>query len=96
MKLISVGLEEKEEKSNPLNRFPTVGDMLDYIKKNKIPTYAEIVVEHVEDVYLYKNHWSQYKIGNEESFDGTQTMLPVHNGFGWIEDKKYFALWMHH
>ncbi len=94
MKLISVGLEIKE--SEYAGHFPTVGDMMEYIKKNDIPMNAEIVVEHVDDIYLLKHHWCQYKIGDEDSWDGEQTMLPVHNGFGSIEDKKYFALWMHY
>jgi len=94
MKLISVGLDEKEVEHR--GQFPTVGTMLEYIKDNEIPMDAEIVVEHVTDVHLFKHHWSQYKIGDEDSWDGEQTMLPLHNGFGWIEDKKYFALWMHY
>jgi len=94
MKLIDVGLEIREREHK--GQFPTVKDMLKYIKDNDIPMDAEIVVEHVDDIYLMKHHWSQYRIGDEDSVDGESIMLPIHNGFGSIENKKYFALWMHY
>lgn len=73
----------------------TVGLMLKYIKDNNIPMNAEVVVEHVKDVYLSKYKWPHYLVHDEiQGFDNT--MLPIHNGMGWIEDKKYFALWMHY
>jgi hypothetical protein len=77
-------------------KFPTVGEMFRYIKDNQIPNDSEIVVEHVQDVYISEMRWSHYRHGSEDSVDGVNIMLPVHNGFGWIEDKKYFALWMHY
>jgi hypothetical protein len=94
MKLISVGLDQKVIKRKE-GHFPTVGDLLDYIAKNDIPRTAEIVVEHVEDIYLYKYYWSQYKIP-ASGYEDEKTMLPVHNGFGSMEEKKYFVLWMHY
>jgi hypothetical protein len=73
----------------------TVGEMLDYIKKNKIPRSAEVVVEHLNDSYLRAQGWSYYNCKTKDN-DWPNIMLPVHNGFGSIEDKKYFALWMHY
>ena len=88
----------KSNSRKPKNppKYPTVGEMLKYIKDNKIPMDAEIVVEHVNDFYLWRNHWDYYECGDRNSFDGPEIMLPIHNGFGSIEDKKYFALWMHY
>ena len=91
MELVNVGLETKAIEHR--GQFPTVGELLKYIKDNEIPLDAEIVIEHVEDIYLLKYHWSQYKINSNT--EGETTLLPVHNGFGWVEDKKYFVIWMH-
>ena len=92
MKLV----ESNSRKPKNIPKYPTVGDMLKYIKDNKIPMDAEVVVEHVNDFYLWRNHWNYYDCGNRNSFDGPEIMLPIHNGFGSIEGKKYFALWMHY
>ena len=72
------------------HKWPTVGEMLDYIEANDIPMDAEIVVEHISDYYLTpEGGWSHYIVGTKDSMDGCQTMLPVHNGFGSIEQKKF-------
>ena len=88
--------ENHSRKPKNVPKYPTVGEMLKYIKDNKIPMNAEVVIEHVSDFYLANNHWNFYKCEDDKSFDGPEIMLPVHNGFGSIEDKKYFALWMHY
>jgi len=92
MKLV----ESNSRKPKDTPKYATVGEMLKYIKDNKIPMDAEVVVEHLYDFYLYRNHWNYYECGTDKDFDGPEIMLPIHNGFGSIEDKKYFALWMHY
>lgn len=76
------------------HKWPTVGEMLKYIKKNKIPMDAEVLVEHVNDYYLSCHGWAYYNCPDET--DWPNIMLPAHNGFGSIENKKYFAIWMHY
>lgn len=93
MKLIKMGNAEQEAEHGG---FPTVGEMLEYIKNNNIPMDAEVVVEHVNDYYVMQGEWAHYRCGTPESIDGVNIMLPAHNGFGSIEDKKYFAIWMHY
>ena len=75
---------------------PTVGEMLEYIFSNNIPMDAKIVIEHVEDSYLATGGWLHY-IKNSYDFPGFEDeFLFAHNGFGCMEDKKYFTIWMHY
>lgn len=80
------------------HKFPTVGEMLEYIKANNISMDAEIIIEHVNDVYIREYHWTHYFSEIKKGYDkGTKrTFLPVHNGFGSTENGKYFVLWMHY
>ena len=94
MKMKLVENQQCEPKNIP--KYPTVGDMLKYIRENKIPMDAEVVIEHLNDSYLANAHWNYYQYIDPENPDWPDIMLPVHNRFGSIEDKKYFALWMHY
>jgi len=88
--------ENHPRKPKNVPKYPTVGEMLKYIKNNKIPMGAEVVVEHLNDSYLSMNHWNYYECIDPDNPGWPNIMLPIHNGFGSIEDKKYFALWMHY
>lgn len=91
MKLVKRVIKKAEEGF----KYPTVGEMLNYIKDNDIPRNATIVVEHVHDYYLLKQGWAYYETAGDYTKD-QYILHPVHNGFGSIEDKKFFALWMHY
>jgi hypothetical protein len=92
MKLIEC-VDQPYKRKGSKRTFPTVGEMLDYIKDENIPRDAVVVVEHLNDSYLVGHGWAFYKCKDGDWFN---TMLPIHNGFGSIEKKKYFALWMHY
>jgi hypothetical protein len=94
-KKFEMKLTVKENKPSKQKNWPTVKEMLEYIKDNKIPMDAEIIIEHIHDFYLLENHWSHYRCPNDWD-NGDSLFLPVHNGFGSIgKDKKFFVLWMH-
>ena len=95
MKLIETVEKPYKRANGAMGITHTVGEMLDYIKKNNIPRDAEVVVEHLNDSYLIAHGWGYYKCKDDVS-DWYNIMLPIHNGFGSIENKKYFALWMHY
>ena len=89
---IKDGIEETVDDSE----VPTVGEMLEYIYANNIPMDSKVVIKHVEDAYLYKHEWAHYTKDSED-FPGFQDIfLHAHNGFGSMEAKKYFTIWMHH
>jgi D-hexose-6-phosphate mutarotase len=61
--------------------FATVGDLLDFIEKYKIPREGKILVQRVEDVYFDKSNWKtidmpgfqhhQIKSQVDKAIDGT-------------------------
>ncbi len=61
--------------------FATVGELLDFIEKYKIPRDGKIMVQRVEDVYFEKHNWktidmpgfqySQIKSQVDKAKDGT-------------------------
>jgi hypothetical protein len=73
-------------------KYPTVKDMLVYIKNNHIPMDAEILVEHLDDNYLKK--WAHY-ISEDDIHGLPEILLPAHNGFGMAMGGKKFVIWMH-
>lgn len=87
----------RKKSRNIEHKFPTVGEMLEYIKANNIPMDAEVIVEHVNDFYIMENHWTHFFDVVKKGYDkGTKRIfLPIHNGFGSMEKEKYFVLWMH-
>lgn len=36
----------------------SVGELLDFIKRNNIPMSSKIFIERIEDVYFEKHHWA--------------------------------------
>jgi len=84
--------KDEQEAYEVRESFPTVGDLLDYIEQHNIPRDAKLVVERVRDKYIEQYEWTYYPNDTEDGDD----LLPIHNWFGWIEDKKYFVLWMHY
>ena len=77
-------------------KYPTVGEMLDYIHKNAIPMDAIVTCEQLEDYYLKDdgNHKSFEYYTSQDEF-GEVKLIPAHNGFGSSHNKKFFVLWMH-
>ncbi len=73
-------------------KYPTVKDMLNFIKNNHIPMNAEILVEHLDNNYLKK--WAHY-IGKDGMTGFPEILIPAHNGFGTAMNRKKFVIWMH-
>jgi len=76
-------------------KYPTVKDMLEYIKNNHIPMDAEVLVEHLDEVYLKK--WAHY-VSIDPVNEYPEILIPIHNSFGSAMDgnNKKFVLWMHY
>lgn len=81
-------LYRRKEVEEENTGYPTVGEMLEYIKNNNIPMDAEVVVECVENLESFP----YYRC--ENSMDGVVRYLPVINGFGSVNAKKFFLLSM--
>jgi len=84
--------------TNTTKKYPTVGEMLEYIKSNNIPMDAIVTCEQLKDYYLedkedYKS-WDYYETSGDYPSD-VNKLLPAHNGFGSAFFKKAFVIWMH-
>lgn len=78
-------------------KYPTVGEMLEYIKEANIPMDAIVTCEHLENYYLKddKDHTSWDYYTSEDEY-GEIKLLPAHNNFGTAQHKKLFVIWMHY
>ena len=89
-------MQNKRVNAKSEREYPTVKDMLKYIKDNHIPMDAIVVTEHLHDFYLTENGWEFFYVPGGP-LDGPSIMLPAHNHFGSIgENKEFFAIWMHY
>jgi hypothetical protein len=88
-------------------KYPTVGEMLEYIYNNDIPMDAIVTCEQLSDYYLENKddskNWDYYEVqvGNyidENSIECPilNKLIPIHNRFGSARYKKLFVLWMHY
>jgi hypothetical protein len=62
--------------------YATVGDLLDHIKKHKIPRSAHILYQRIEDAYFEKHGWGSpnVSIKRPSEFEGA-------------EDDTYLVVW---
>ena len=80
-------------------KYPTVGEMLDYIYTNDIPMDAIVTCEQLSDFYLEDRKGTTKSWDYFTCYDGInfeEKLIPAHNGFGSAEDKKLFVIWMHY
>lgn len=80
-------------------KYPTVGEMLEYIKENNIPMDAIVTCEQLSDFYLNNEddskNWDYFET-IETEYDFANKLIPAHNGFGSAFNKKLFVIWMHY
>jgi hypothetical protein len=72
-------------------KWPTVGDLLDYISEQNVPRDAVILVENLSQYYV--DRWDRIETNDDPPYDDATVLMPIHNGFGRCNG--HFVLWQH-
>jgi len=79
-------------------KYPTVGEMLEYIYAHDISMDAIVTCEQLRDYYLENDNdeknWDYYTCYDGSNFENK--LIPAHNGFGSADNKKLFVIWQHY
>lgn len=61
-------------------KFLTVGRLLDFIEKYKIPRDAKVLLQRVEDIYFEKHNWSTVNKEGEFYYQAIETNQKIDSG----------------